>query len=181
MAAIGVRRRGADQGAAVVEFALVTPLLLLMLFGIIEYGIWFADSISARQAARDVARGGSVEQFGSCSPAATGPDADLHNLACSVQSQLGQLSAAGYVRAVIAPDPLAVSTTATGAWQSGATLRVCVITQHRALLPLVPLPAGGITTTRVDIPIEVVGAGAATRASYQGPTPPSGANWTWCP
>src|SRR3954449_10184554 len=105
MAGLRAARRRRDRGAAAVEFALVAPLLFIMLFGIIEYGIWFADSISARQAVRDGARGGSVEQFGSCSPAATGADAALHNVACSVQSALGQLSATGYVRAVIAPDP----------------------------------------------------------------------------
>ena len=66
MAAVGPGRRRADPGAAAVEFALVTPLLLVMLFGIIDYGIWFADSISARQAVRDAARQGFVENSGHC-------------------------------------------------------------------------------------------------------------------
>ena len=53
-----------DTGASAVEFALLAPVLFLILFGIIDYGIWFADSISMRQAVRDAARQGSVENFG---------------------------------------------------------------------------------------------------------------------
>ena len=46
------RPRRDDAGASAVEFALVAPVLFLILFGIVDYGIWFADSISARQAVR---------------------------------------------------------------------------------------------------------------------------------
>jgi len=34
----------------------VAPLLFIMLFGIIDYGIWFADSIGMRQGVREAAR-----------------------------------------------------------------------------------------------------------------------------
>src|SRR3954453_20732396 len=77
MRAVRPRRRRADRGAAAVEFALGTPVLLVMLFGIIDYGIWFAGSISARQAVRDAARQGSVGQFGSCTSVVPNPLANL--------------------------------------------------------------------------------------------------------
>src|SRR3954451_7176120 len=102
MAAIRIRRRGADRGAAAVEFALVTPLLLVMLFGIIDYGIWFADSISARQAGRNVARQGSVEQFGACG---SGVANALENMACSVRSQMDQISGTTAVKVSVALTP----------------------------------------------------------------------------
>lgn len=51
-----MRRKQPDPGAAAVEFALVAPVLFLLLFGIIEYGAWFADEISIRQAAAAGAR-----------------------------------------------------------------------------------------------------------------------------
>src|SRR3954462_6370796 len=98
MAAIRIRRRGAGRGAAAVEFALVTPLLLVMLFGIIDYGIWFADSISARQAVRNVARQGSVGQFDGCPSSPSNPSNPLEKLACSVRSGMDQIAGTTAVR-----------------------------------------------------------------------------------
>ena len=172
------RSRRPDTGASAVEFALLAPVLFLILFGIIDYGIWFADAISMRQAVRDAARQGSVENFGtSCS--ATGTGADLHKLACSVASGAAPISGTVAVRAVIATDPQASS---GAAWKAGYTLRVCALSQHTPLLPLVPFPAGGISETRVDIPIEQASsAGAGSRTGYPGDPLPSGANWSWCP
>jgi Flp pilus assembly protein TadG len=179
VAVFRARRRG-ERGAAAVEFALVAPVLFLVLFGIIDYGIWFADAISLRQAVRDGARQGAVENFGSCSPPATGTtDADLHNLACGVASAADPLLGTVAVRAVIASAPASAS---GASWQPGYTLRVCALSEHTSLLPLVPFPAGGITEARVDIPIEQASAaGAATRTGYAGDPPPAGANWSWCP
>ena len=43
-------------GTASVEFALILPLLLALLFGIIEFGFVFKDQLSIQQAAREGAR-----------------------------------------------------------------------------------------------------------------------------
>jgi Flp pilus assembly pilin Flp len=48
-------RRGED-GAAAVEFALLLPLLVLLLFGIIQFGAAFNARIRATNAAREAAR-----------------------------------------------------------------------------------------------------------------------------
>ncbi len=48
-------RRGQD-GAAAVEFALLLPLLVLLLFGFIQFGIAFNTKIQATNAAREGAR-----------------------------------------------------------------------------------------------------------------------------
>jgi Flp pilus assembly protein TadG len=52
------RRRGAnsDRGAAAVEFALLLPLLLLLVFGIIDFGRAINAQITINQAAREGAR-----------------------------------------------------------------------------------------------------------------------------
>lgn len=50
------RRRGRDSGAAAVEFALVLPLLLLILFGIIDFGRMLNAQITINEAAREGAR-----------------------------------------------------------------------------------------------------------------------------
>jgi Flp pilus assembly protein TadG len=44
-----------DTGAAAVEMAIVTPLLLLLLFGIIQYGMLFHTMQAASATARDAA------------------------------------------------------------------------------------------------------------------------------
>ncbi len=45
-----------ERGAAVVEFAVVVPLLLLILFGIIEFSILFYDKAIITNASREAAR-----------------------------------------------------------------------------------------------------------------------------
>lgn len=49
-----------QRGTASVEFALVLPLLLSLLFGIIEFGFVFKDQLSLQQAAREGARVAAV-------------------------------------------------------------------------------------------------------------------------
>jgi Flp pilus assembly protein TadG len=50
-----------QRGASAVEFALVVPFLLLIVFGIIVYGMVFAQSLSLSNAARQAARSGVIE------------------------------------------------------------------------------------------------------------------------
>jgi len=52
----GRRVRGGDRGAAAVEFALLLPLLLLLVFGIIDFGRAINAQITLTQAARTGAR-----------------------------------------------------------------------------------------------------------------------------
>ncbi len=49
-------RFGQDRGAAVVEFAIVVPVLLLILFGLIDFGRLFFVQLSAKNAVREAAR-----------------------------------------------------------------------------------------------------------------------------
>ena len=55
-----MRRSRCRRGAALVEFALVSGLLLLLLFGIIEMGLIFSDQVTLAQAAREAARSASL-------------------------------------------------------------------------------------------------------------------------
>ena len=54
---------GRDSGAAALEFALVVPVLLILVFGIIDYGLYFANSLGARSGVREAARQGVVENY----------------------------------------------------------------------------------------------------------------------
>ena len=50
----------AQQGAAAVEFALLLPLFVMIVFGIISGGIVFNDKLSITQGAREAARYGAT-------------------------------------------------------------------------------------------------------------------------
>lgn len=55
------RRRGrGERGATLVESALITPVLLLFVFGIFEFGFAFRDYLAVSNIVRDAAREASV-------------------------------------------------------------------------------------------------------------------------
>lgn len=53
---------GGDEGASAVEFALVLPILLMLVFGVIDYGWWFGETLGLRSGVREAARLGAVNE-----------------------------------------------------------------------------------------------------------------------
>ena len=56
---MGIKRHGImknERGASAVEFALILPILVILVFGIIEFGIAYNNYISITHAAREGAR-----------------------------------------------------------------------------------------------------------------------------
>jgi len=51
-----LRKTYRDRGAALVEFALVLPLLLLLIFGVIEFGWAYSQNLDVRHGAREAGR-----------------------------------------------------------------------------------------------------------------------------
>ncbi len=60
-----------DDGAVAVEFALVFPFVLLLIFGLVQYGVYFFSMQAGSAAARDAARRASVGDMPLCT---TGTD-----------------------------------------------------------------------------------------------------------
>lgn len=52
-----------DEGASAVEFALVLPILLVLVFGVIDYGWWFGETLGLRSGVREAARLGAVNEI----------------------------------------------------------------------------------------------------------------------
>jgi Flp pilus assembly protein TadG len=71
MAARRARRRRSQDGAAAVEFALVAPLLLVLVFGVISYGYMLSFRQALSQGAAEGARAAAVSPY----PAASDKEA----------------------------------------------------------------------------------------------------------
>ena len=76
--------RNKSRGVAIVEFALIAPLLFLLLFGIIEFGFVFNDYQSVRQGVRDATRAAVVDNVPNCSAGD-----DTADLVCLVEQRVG--------------------------------------------------------------------------------------------
>lgn len=93
-------RLGSERGAAAVEFALVFPLLVLVLFGIVEFGSIFNAQLMLTSAAREGARSMAVGNdqaaaksllLGAAvglSPAVTAADVTITPAACSANTNV---------------------------------------------------------------------------------------------
>lgn len=54
------RSSGEERGAAALEFALVAPIFIMLLFGVISFGLVFAQQLALSNGARQAARAGVV-------------------------------------------------------------------------------------------------------------------------
>jgi Flp pilus assembly protein TadG len=86
-------RRG-EEGASLVEFALVLPIFAVLLFGLIDFGLIFGGYIEMRSGVQAAARLASVDQYqytggGNCS--GTAANAATTSMACTVASDIGSL------------------------------------------------------------------------------------------
>ena len=100
-----MRGRRGDQGAAAVEFALVLPVLVLILFAIIDFGRMLNAQITLTEAAREGARAGAI----------LGP-AEGETRALAVAGDLGPTVDPDVTRCPDPPDPTA-DVTATVTYQ----------------------------------------------------------------
>jgi Flp pilus assembly protein TadG len=55
------RRRHEEDGAAAVEFALLAPVFIMLVFGVISFGLVFAQQLGLSNGARQAARAGVVQ------------------------------------------------------------------------------------------------------------------------
>jgi len=121
----GIGHPGArERGAAAVEFALVVGLLLTIVFGIVEFGVYYSDRMVVDNAAREGVRAASLNQTQSTVVAATQ----------NALSALPGYSAAGITVTCVSSSGGSCSLATTGA--SGGQATVSVRYTHSWLTPL---------------------------------------------
>ena len=164
---LGARRK--NRGGALVEFALVVPLLILLVLGTIDFGIVLLNLNSARQGTREGARQGVVGYFGSstsCNINGSGIADPTQRLMCLTKSRIGLDSASTRVR-VYFPDTNAV----------GKSLIVCSQYPMKSTSgALAPVINGHTVKTKVEMRIEK--ADSTLLAGSENPL--TGEDWLWC-
>jgi Flp pilus assembly protein TadG len=156
------RRGSREHGAAAVEMALVMPILFMLLIGIVNYGLWFNDSLSLREGVREAARQAVVQTLATGCTGTT-----LAAVACGARAQIG---AAGRSYAMVS---------APNGWVKGQEVVVCGMVKSVNFTGFVPLPAGGLIESKTSMSIESVTPAPTDTTSYAD-TAPTGGNWTWC-
>ena len=111
----------ASRGAVAVEFALVLPLLLLVVLGAIDYGWYFFCALGSANAAREGARAGT-----------TVPNGDATKAKTTAQSYLNS--------AGLGAQPVAINVAVAAAPTS---VSVEVVMHFKPLVGFVPLPTDG--------------------------------------
>ena len=161
-----------ERGQGVVEFALILPVLLLVLVGILEFGSIYSNVISMRQGVREAGRQGSVARFGNFScPVTVGqtPAQNRDDLICVVKDQAG------------VQNGVSVFVTFDTTYVAGDALVICAIYPLQSLTGLFqPFLGGRSAKTKAAFRLENVPASPATGLVAGGDTDPSGQNWSWC-
>lgn len=163
------RGRGCQRGAALIEFALVFPILALLLFGTVDFGMVLLNTNSARQGTREGARQAVVAHFGNSEGCVVTPNTisgTPRKLICLTKNRIG-LDAADTRIKIAFP----------GANQVGNSLLLCAQYPTRSTTGIMaPVLNGRVVRTKVEMRIEQVDTNLTATAE----TALSGQDWLWC-
>jgi hypothetical protein len=167
-----VRRRD-ERGVALVEFAVVAPLLVAIVAGIIDFGFLFNDVISVRQGTRDAARNAAVGKFGSDTSCTTtgGVSGGALKVICMAKGRDDIPDADTALRIVVG----AVGCSGAACYAVGQPIAICEQDRYRAISGMTTAIVGKVVTTRTVLRIEAVSP-TDTLASDSSETPLSGAS-----
>jgi hypothetical protein len=151
------RRARNERGAALVEFALIVTLFLLLVFGMIEFGIDYNNYIAVRNGSREAARAGVVNDLQnapSCTingttvspPANPTSQTDATNaLVCKAKDRIGLKSSDTKIK-ILVPSPTI-----------GGTLQICADYPVSSFTGIVaPFVAGKKIVSNVTMRLEQV-------------------------
>jgi Flp pilus assembly protein TadG len=160
---------GAERGAILVEFALVLPVITLIIFGMLEFGMGFNNKSSLQQGTREGARQASVGDFGgdtSCAVQGASPNTVTHELVCLVKE-----------RAELDGDEVRVKIDFVTTNETGNQLAVCTLYPLDSITGFfAPLLSGKTLQGKVETRIESDDDDLQEIAE----TPPPGGSWSFC-
>ncbi|MDZ7674672.1 MAG: TadE family protein [Acidimicrobiales bacterium] len=169
------RRGPADDGAALVEFALVAPVLVLIVFGLIEFGMALNDYQSIRNGVREGARQAVVQQYGSAGTSCTSiaaPD-EVKEVICVTKDRIGL---GDDVAVRVEYFPVVDEDDAT---DHGSVL-VCAQQNVDSITNIVPGIDGISLESSILMKMEKpISAGISTSSPYE-EAAPSGQDWSGC-
>jgi len=166
-----------ERGAALVEMALVLPLLLLIVFGIIEFGTTYSNYIGLRDGVRNAARSGAVGNFGQSESCGL-EDADeasvsIQRLMCLTKRQTGLDQNAVRVKIFSANSTF----TGPGTFAKNDALIICAQVPTKAVTGFLGTALTG-KTLRTKVAMRIERSDIVATAGEE--DPPPGENWSWC-
>jgi hypothetical protein len=162
-----------------VELAIILPLFLAIVFGVIEFGITYNNLITIRQGTREAARQGAVGNFGSTTSCSlTGvsgsPSTDVQKLMCLAKQQIGLSYANTRVKVMSG----SADFTSSGSFQKGESIIVCVEYPVDTMAKFVtPVLGSAVLKSKTSMRIETSYSNTETGGQE---TALSSGNWSWC-
>ena len=160
-----------------VELAIILPLFMVLVFGVIQFGITYNNLITIRQGTREAARQGAVGNFGSlssCSLTGVSGSADVQKLMCLAKQQIGLSFANTRVKVLSGSADFSSS----GTFQKGEALIVCVEYPVDTMAKFVS-PVLGTAVLKSKTAMRIETSYTSTETAGQ-ETALSGGNWSWC-
>ncbi len=161
------RPRRRERGAALVETALILPLVVILFMGIIDFGTRIADFNSLRQGDRESVRRavvGDVSGASACPIAGGAPTADTAALVCLTKD-----------KANLDPALVQVAVVLDTSYAEGDALILCAqYPLHSRTGFFGPLLDNHIVHSQVDMRIE------KATLDIQAFAEPGAGGWSWC-
>ncbi len=170
-----------EPGTSLVEFALVLPVLVSLVFGILDFGIIYSNQISFRDGVRQGVRVGVVDnldtacQSGDLGTFTSGmtPSTRMQNLMCATKNQIG-LTPKSNVKVKVLFD------SSYAQYQGLIVCAMSPVTSKTGLFSA--LLSGKFLKSKVEMTIETTNTSSQTAGEETLPTTGSwaGSSWSWC-
>ena len=165
-----------------VELALVLPLFVLLVFGVVQFGVVYNNDITLRQGTREATRQGAVGNFGVASTTgspcyltgSTGASTDMKNLMCLAKSQIGLDATKLRIKVLSGNSDL----TSAGTFAKNDSLIMCAQYPLDTGAKIVsPLLGGATLRSKTSFRIETAYSNEEDGGQE---TAPTGTDWSWC-